>query len=411
MKWLAGAKVYDVHQGVFSERVIVVDDGKIQGLEKQPAPQPGDEVIDLEGAYILPGLIDCHVHLTLNPDADDPSVYSGRSPRKVRADTLAAARSTLLGGITTVRDCGGWDYVEMSVREEVQAGRAIGPRMVLSGKLIWIDTPAAHDYPGMFEIATNGAQMCTAAAKQLAHGADFIKVMATGIATLSSEDEGADDCYYRVEDLSKLVEFAHARQVKVACHAEGLEGIRNVVAAGTDSVEHGTHAEEAVLRTMALKGIYVVPTCLVMSCYLDVAALRENAPAYLIERFLTLKPIHAKAINTAYRLNVPIAMGTDAGAPGVFHGSNAEEIVRMVRDTGLDIEDAIAAATINAADLLGHQETLGSVEPGKHADLIAVKTNPLDHPSVFNHIGLVMKGGQIFKNTLAGEKQAAVSAG
>ena len=400
MQWLVGGQIYDVIQGRFSRQVMALDNGVIEALENEATPDPDDEVFDLAGAYLLPGLIDCHVHLTLNPDASAPSVYGERSPQKIQADTLEAARATLLGGITTVRDCGGWDYVEMAVREEVEAGRALGPRMVLSGKLLWVDTPAAHDYPGMFEIAGTAGEMRAAAARQLARGADFIKVMATGISTLSSEDEGGDDCYYGIEDLRALVEFAHERQVKVACHAEGLQGIRNVVEAGTDSVEHGTFAEEEVLRLMAKKGTYVVPTCLVMSSCLDVPELRERAPDYLLERFQTIKPIHSRAINAAYRLHVPIAMGTDAGAPGVFHGSNAQEIYRMVRDTGLEVEDAIAAATINAADLIDHKESVGSLEPGKKADIIAVQTNPLDDPAVFKQIAFVMKDGQVVKNVM-----------
>ena len=400
MKWLIGAHVYDVHAGTFSEQAVAVADGRITALESEFSPGEADEVIDLNGAYLLPGLIDCHVHLTLNPDVVDPSAYGIRSLEKIHADTVAAARATLMGGITTVRDCGGWEYTEMAVREAVQSGAVPGPRMVLSGKLIWIDTPSARDYPGMFEIAHSGEEMCSAAHRQLEHGADFIKVMATGITTLSSENEGADDCYFSVDALRELVEFAHRRDKKVACHAEGLAGIETVVAAGTDSVEHGTFAEEDILRTMAEKGTYVVPTCLVMSCYLDVPELRESAPAYLLERFEATKPIHCSAINNAYRLGVPIAMGTDAGAPGVFHGNNAEEIYRMVRDTGLDVEDAIAAATINAADLIDQRDTLGSLEPGKHADIVAVRSNPLEDPSLFKQIDFVMKGGDVIKNAL-----------
>ena len=186
--------------------------------------------------------------------------------------------------------------------------------------------------------------------------------------------------------------------------------MRNVVAAGTDSVEHGTQAVEDVLRVMAKEHIYLVPTCLVMSCYLDVPELRASAPAYLIERFLATKPVHCKAINTAYRLKVPIAMGTDAGAPGVFHGQNAEEIVRMVRDTGMDVEDAISAATINAAGLIGQPGMLGSLEPGKHADIIAVQSDPLKDPSVLNQVAFVMHGGRVAKNELGGAR-AVASAG
>ena len=334
MKWLVGGKVYDVTRGAYTNQAIVVNHDVIEGLESIACPGPDDEVLDLCGTYLLPGLIDCHVHLTLNPDAAEASAYAQRSLEQIRADTLSAARATLLGGITTVRDCGGWEYLEMQVRDEVLAGRALGPRMVLAGKLIWVDTPGAIDYPGMFEIAKKPEELRAAAARQLERGADFIKVMATGM-TLSPEGETAEDYFYTTEELAALVDFAHLKKTKVACHAEGLEGIKVVVDAGTDSVEHGTHADEAVLSVMAEKGTYLVPTCMVMSSYLDNPQLRASAPSYLIERFSTTKPIHSKAINTAYRLDVPIAMGTDAGAPGVFHGRNAEEVGRMVWDAGM----------------------------------------------------------------------------
>jgi imidazolonepropionase-like amidohydrolase len=399
MKWLVGGQVYDVIEGLFREQSVCVRDGVIEDLTPAVAPGPGDDVVNLRGAYLLPGLIDCHVHLTLNPDASDPSVYGGRDEERIFADTRAAARATLLGGITTVRDCGGWDYLEMRVREQVRSGEALGPRMVLAGKLIWVQTPGAVDYPGMFEIARQPDELRAAATRQLERGADFIKVMATGM-TLSPQGETAHDNFYTADELRPLVEFAHEKEVKVACHAEGLDGIRAVVAAGVDSVEHGTHADENVLKIMADHGVFLVPTCMAMAAYLDEAELRATAPDYLIERFTAAKPLHSKAVNNAYRLDVPIAMGTDAGAPGVFHGRNAEEVGRMVHDAGMSVEDALMATTLGAARLLGCDQSVGSLEPGKHADIVAVSENPLKSPTVVDKVSFVMKAGDVVRNDL-----------
>ena len=399
MKWLVGAKVYDVGEGRFHRLAVGINGEQIAALEETP-PSDGD-LVDVSGAYLLPGLIDSHVHLTLNPDASDPSAYSQRSLEKIRADTAAAAEATLMGGITTVRDCGGWEYLEMAVRDDVAAGRCRGPRMVLSGKLMWVETPGARDYPGMFEIAKSPDELCAAAQRQLDRGADFIKVMATGM-TLSPEGERPEDSFYTVDELSALCDFAHERNIRVACHAEGLDGIRVVVAAGTDSVEHGTQADAAILQEMARRGTFLVPTCMVVSAHLDDPTLRAVAPQYVIERFQSLKPGHCKAVETAARSGVPIAMGTDAGAPGVHHGRNGQEIWRMVRDCGLSPEEAIFAGTLNAARLIDMETSIGSLEPGKFADVIAVSSDPLKDPTVLEAVPFVMKGGEIVKDKLAG---------
>ena len=231
MLWLINGQVYDVEQGTFRHKAIAIDGEKIVAIEDRARPSSEDRVIDLDGNYVLPGLIDCHVHLTLNPDAVLPSDYGGRTPEQVHRDTAAAARATLLGGVTTVRDCGGWDYHEMAVREEVAAGRALGPRMVLAGKLIWADTPGARDYPESAEMPRTDDELRAAAQRQLDRGADFIKVMTTGM-TLASDGEDPHACFFTVDQLAVIVGFAREKGVKVACHAEGLDGIRNVIAAG-----------------------------------------------------------------------------------------------------------------------------------------------------------------------------------
>ena len=397
MKWLVGGKVYDIETGTFSSAAIGVDGERIAAIEPTPRIADRDEVIDVQGSHLLPGLIDCHVHLTLNPDASDTSLYAERTLKQIRADTAAAAHATLLGGITTVRDCGGWEYLEMAVRDDVVHGRTLGPRMVLAGKLLWVETPGARDYPGMFEIAKRPEELQAAAARQLEHGADFIKVMATGM-TLSPEGEAPEDNFYTVDELASLIGYAHGRGVRVACHAEGRDGIHTVVAAGTDSVEHGTQADEEVLIEMARRGTFLVPTCMVVSAYLDDPALRASAPQYIIDRFEAAKPAHCRAIASAARHGVPIAMGTDAGAPGVHHGRNADEVRRMITDAGLSSEEAIFAATLGAARLLDMDGAIGSLTPGKYADIVAMTSDPLRDPKAFNAIGFVMKGGAVVKN-------------
>ena len=400
MPWFANGRFLDVEQSTWRDGALLVRDGRIVALESAPREGEPDGIVDLRGTCVLPGLIDCHVHLTLNPDAIMPEDFRARTPDEIRRDTRTAARATLLSGVTTVRDCGGWDYIEMAVREEIAAGRGVGPRMFLSGKLIWCDSPGARDYPESAEMPVGPDGLRTACARQLDRGADFIKVMATGM-TLSDGDEDPHACYFSVDELGTIVGFARDRHVKVACHAEGLDGIRNVVAAGADSVEHGTFADEATLDAMAGAGIFLVPTCMVMSGYLDDPALRAKAPPSIVKRFEAIKPRHNRVVAKAFEKGVPIAMGTDAGAPGVHHGANPQEIGRMVRDGGMTPAAAIRAATLDAARLLGQAGELGTLAPGAHADLVGVTDDPLVDPAVLESVCLVVKAGNVVKLTSA----------
>ncbi len=400
MPWFANGRVLDAEQAVWQEGALLVRNGRIAAFERVPREGEPGGIVDLGGAHVLPGLIDCHVHLTLQPDATTPEDFAVRTPDEIRRDTFAAARATLLGGITTVRDCGGWDYIEMAVREEIAAGGGIGPRMFLSGKLIWTDSPGARDYPQSAEMPLGYEEIRAACQRQLDRGADFIKVMATGM-TLSGEDEDPHACFFTAEELGTIIGFARERSVKVACHAEGLEGIRNVIVAGADSLEHGTFADDAALDAMAGAGIFLVPTCMVMSAYLDDPALRIEAPPSIVRRFEEIKPRHNRVVARAFAQGVPIAMGTDAGAPGVRHGKNAQEVGRMVRDGGMSAIAAVRAATVGAARLLGQEGKLGTLAPGAHADLVAVRGDPLSEPAVLESVSLVVKAGEVVKNTLA----------
>ena len=400
MPWFANGRFLEVEQLTWQDGAILVRDGRIVAFERAPREGEPGGIVDLRGAFVLPGLIDCHVHLTLNPDAIMPEEFRARTPEEIRRETMFAARATLLGGVTTVRDCGGWDYIEMAVREDIAAGHCIGPRMFLSGKLIWRESPGARDYPESAEMPSGPGGLRTACARQLDRGADFIKVMATGM-TLSDEDEDPHACFFSVDELGTIVDFAREHAMKVACHAEGLEGIRNVVAAGADSLEHGTFADEAALDAMAGTGVFLVPTCMVMSGYLDDPDLRARAPSSIVRRFEEIKPRHNRVVAKAFERGVPIAMGTDAGAPGVHHGDNAQEIGRMVRDGGMTPEAAIRAATCDAARLLGKAGELGTMAPGAHADFVGVTDNPLVDPAVLENVGLVVKAGDVVKSTPA----------
>src|SRR5262245_12989220 len=232
---ITGAHVYDASPGRFQDLDVVVDGDRIAGVTARGRPGPGEEVLDLSGAYLLPGLIDCHVHLTIRSEDADPGATAARSQAAIARYARMAAERTVRAGITSVRDLGGWNFLEMALRDEVLAGRAVGPRMFLAGRLLSIPTPATDYYPGMYEVVREGTTVAEGVRRQLDHGADVIKVMATGT-MLSPEDEDAGAVQLTREELREAVEAASAHDVPVAAHAHARDGIDNAVEAGVASI-------------------------------------------------------------------------------------------------------------------------------------------------------------------------------
>jgi imidazolonepropionase-like amidohydrolase len=399
MLWLRGGNVLDVENGAFRRADVAIRDQRIESILPAGKPAAKDEVIDVTGAWLLPGLIDCHVHLVMPTELADPAAASQRSDAAVALYAAKAAERTLLCGITSARDVGGWNFVEMAVRDAIDQGLAIGPRLFLAGRVLSITTGTVDYYPGMYEVANGPDEVRAAARKQLANGADLIKVMATG-AMFSSQHEDARAIQYRLEELKAAVEIAHDNHKHCAAHAHALRGIENAVEAGCDSVEHGTFTDEAVLRGMAEKGTFVVPTNCVFPAILDDIGMRGAMPEHMRHRLIENHETHTKAIRAAHRLGVPIAMGTDAGTPGNHHGQNTRECVLMVTEVGMRPQESIYCATVNPARLLRQERNLGSIDVGKYADIIACRRSPLDDIEELTRIAFVMKGGTVYRNEL-----------
>ena len=348
------------------------------------------------GRWLLPGLIDCHVHLTLTTDAGDPRADALRTDAAVALDTAAAAERTLRAGITTVRDVGGWNYVEMAVRDAIRRGIAAGPRMFLAGRLLSITTSTVEYYPGMYEVADGADAVRAAARRQLAQGADLIKVMATG-AMLSSETEDSRAIQFTLDELRAAVEIAHDNFRHVAAHCHALRGIHQAVEAGVDSIEHGTFADHEALGKMAAAGTVLVPTvCAGELLFRDEHAV-ATMPDHLLQRMRAFHDLHVETLRRAHELGVTLAMGTDAGTPGNHHGSNAWECVFMRDLVGLTPIDSIRTATTNAARLL-RQPDLGHLGVGAHADVIAVDEHPFDDISALTRVSAVVKAGAVVRS-------------
>jgi imidazolonepropionase-like amidohydrolase len=397
MTWLVNGQLLDVRSGRSERKHIRTDNGRVSAISAERPVKADDTVVDLAGAYVLPGFFDCHVHIcvnTRNPNVADG--WGGALPGTIALYAADSARRLLMAGITTARDVGGWDYHEIAVREAIRAGWIPGPRLYCAGRILTITSSSTPYWRGMYEEADGPAAVRRAARQQLARGADFIKLLATGAVT-STAYENPHAVQYRGDEIRAAVEIANDNFTYVAAHAHAPAGIRNAAEAGCRSVEHTVYGDEGAYRVMAERGTYLVPTlCITQAMFAD-PALAAAVPDHIRHRYRELHDLHVANIALARRLGVRIAMGTDAGTPGNHCGDNMQELEVMVREAGFSALEAIQAATIGAATMMRLDDDLGTLEPGKLADLIVIKDNPVDDVGALRSVSFVMKGGQIVK--------------
>lgn len=328
--------------------------------------------VDLHGQYVLPGLIDAHVHLSGSGEVDSQfEVPMGQMALKI----LSNAQKNLAAGITTVRDLGGWSELEFDVRRSIQRGEFAGPRMCLAGRFISITEAGADYYVGMYRVADGVDEVRKAVREQVKHGADVIKMGVTGAVLVESGVPGAT--HFNVDEMQALVEEARKFGKPVAMHAHGIDGITKAVDAGVSTLEHGTYLyqDPNVIWHMALRGVFLVPT---LKVGWDIILAKEsNIPEWIMQKNIDSQGDAERSLKMAYEAGVPIAMGSDVGTPLNYHGENALEVYWM-EQAGLSKMDAIVAAAGNAAKALGWDAWLGTLETGKVADLIVHAKNPLD---------------------------------
>ena len=393
--WLKGGQVYDVHKASFTATDILIEDGQITKFGKAPAA--GDDIVDLDGCFLLPGFIDCHVHICVNTETGNPNnPWRDALPGTIALWAAGAAKRMLRCGITSAREVGGWDYHEIAVREAINAGKIEGSRLFCAGRILSQTTSTKPYFEGMYEECDGADEVRKGARKQLAQGADLIKIMASGAMT-STKYERADAIQYRPDEIRAAVEIATDNYTHVAAHAHATEAIRNAAECGCRSVEHGSYGNEEVYGLMKKHGTYLVPTICVSTAMLNDKRVSASMPKHIHDRYTGLKKMRITNISLAHKIGVKIAMGTDVGTPGNHAGDNMQEPIMMVKDCKLSPAEAIYASTWNPACLLGREETLGSIEAGKIADIIAVSENPLENIETLRSVNFVMKDGQIFK--------------
>ena len=391
VKILKGLNLLDVKEKKIDEGIdILVEDKIIKEIGKdiEDVKYKDAEKLDLSGKYLLPGLINTHVHLFL-----DGSVNIMASLQEdVGVKLLKAANFAydfLKSGITTVRDLGGVNYLDLSLREAINKGIVDGPRYLVSGKPIVMT--GGHGY--FFAREADGPDEVRKAAREnLKKGVDVLKFMATGGVLTPGVEPGSPQLTY--EEMRAGIEEAHKAGKKAAAHAQGNKGIKNAIRAGIDSIEHGIFLDDEAISMMLDRGTYLVPT---LSAGYLIAEEGEEAgiPSYAVEKSKRVMDPYYKSFQLACERGVKIAFGTDAGTPLNFHGPVTLEMKLMVKH-GLKVWDAIRAATIVAAELLGMDDKIGSIEVGKFADLVVLDGNPLDDLDVFTIPNLVMKDGDIY---------------
>jgi imidazolonepropionase-like amidohydrolase len=384
---------------------VLIAKGKIAAVQDgHVKPPEGATLIDLKDRFVLPGLIDCHVHLTSDRAGVEGQLSSVTDSVADRSYEAAwNARKTLEAGFTTVRNLGSSDGVTLALRNAVAKGWAIGPRIIDAGRGISTSSghmdptlgfrEELHDVVDRHDNVCDGADGCRQAVrKQISRGVDVIKMATTGgVNSIIGAGLGAQ----MFEDEAKaIVETAHLYGKKVAVHAHGADGINLALRAGADSIEHGTLIDDESLKLFKSSGAYYVPTLSTINGYLERIAANPNAYAPEVRKKIDWRlSITGDALKKAVPAGVKIAFGTDAGVSK--HGRNADEFELMVK-FGMTPATAIQAATVNAADLLGLGDQTGSLEPGKSADLIAVQGDPLSDVTVLKKVSFVMKEGKVY---------------
>lgn len=398
-------RLLDVKAGVWREKVtIFIENGSVKSI----APTQGKADVELGAMSCMPGFIDMHVHLThqTQPQVDDLRGELTLDAIDRAYDSVAFAERTLKAGFTTVRDLGAGEGLNIAMKRAINTGAIVGPRMFTAGKAIATtgghgdpsngqsrELRHLHGTPGPEEGVINSPDEARRAVRaRYQEGADVIKITATG-GVLSQASSGMNAQFDDAE-LKALVAAAKDYGFKVAAHAHGAEGMKRALRAGVDSIEHGTFMDDEAIALFKKTGGWYVPT-ISAGRYVADKAKEPNYYSPLVQpKAAAIGPQIQGTFARAYKAGVKIAFGTDAG---VFpHGENAREFAYMV-EAGMPALEAIRAATVSAATLLGQSNRLGSLEPGYAADIVAVSGDPLQDITLLQKVGFVMKDGVIYK--------------
>jgi len=378
--------------------VILIEGEKIKAVGPNLAIPAGAQVIDLSKSTVLPGLIDCHTHITFEPGNYYEQIFR-KSPIDLAVSVHINAKRTLEAGFTTIRDVGAPEFIDVSLRKAIESGMVVGPRMQVATLAIGAtgghaDMVGFSPYIkfGQFSGIADGIDEIRKLVRfEVKNGADLIKMIAT--AGVLSEEESVGAPQFSFEEMQAMVEEAARWGKKVAAHAHGTEGIKMAVRAGVASIEHGSLIDDEGIRLMKERGTYLVGDVYNHE-YIMAEFKKLGYPDSILKKEAEIGELQRANFGRAVKAGVKMAFGTDAA---IFpHGWNARQFAFMVK-CGMTRQQAIQAATVNAADLLGWSDRVGAVAPGLYADLIAVSGDPHQDITELERVSFVMKGGVVYK--------------
>ena len=383
---------------VLEDAVLVFENDTIiqVGRKNELNCPKGAREYNLKGKFVIPGLIDAHIHLDMHGMAD--TYHESLVDDKFRAIRAGLEMgNTVRAGITTVRNAGSAHFIDIAVKQAVEEKLIVGPRILASGKIICMQSAGNEYFKGLYQEGSGIDENRKSAREQLKHGADFLKVMATGAIMNPGGVPGAPQL--DLDEIRVVVQEGKKAGKHTAAHAHGAEGIKNAVRAGVRTVEHGTLADNDALKMMRDNNVFLTST-LSSNFWMLQSNVQNDLPQFMVEKANEVAKIRRENLHRAHSLGVKVIMGTDAGTPYNFHGKNAVEVVQYVKTGIMDEMTAIIVSTRTAAEGIGLLDQVGTLEEGKKADCIVFDNNPLEDIEVLcnlNQIRYVFKDGESIK--------------